>query len=453
MGAVCINRRTFLKGAAAAAAGAAAVSATACGGPSGGTGAPADPSAASGVSNLPGGAYFEQLGRDLQAAGHGTPQILIDLDRLDANADAIVGDIGRDRYRIVEKSLPSLDLLDYIRRRTGSDRFLLLHLPFLPALLEAIPTADVLVGKVQPTAAVSRFFDEIPKAARAAAASRVRFLVDGRARLDELAALAARLSLTLQAGVEIDVGLHRGGVRRPGDLPAVLDGFMAHAASIRFAGMLGYDGHIPFAPVAPGTEKGALHAAYRAMASAYQSFVDVLESRYAALRRGDLVLNSGGSATYPLHHGGVVNDVAAGGGMLRPASYPDYVIGALQPAVFIAAPVITHYDSVELPFIARVGASLFDGQQAIAIYGGGWPAVFVWPTGVSLAPLVSDPEGWNLVPNQTLLTAPASPPIQPGDWVFQLPRLADAIFQFEEILLVRGGRLQPDRFKAYPRRY
>ena len=446
-----VNRREFLKGAAMVGA-AAAVSTAACGGPAG-MGAPTETSEASGVPNLPGGAYFQQLGRDLTAAGFGTPQILIDLDRLDANADSIAGEIGRDRYRIVEKSLPSLDLLDYIRKRTGSDRFLVLHLPFLPALLQAIPAADVLVGKVQPVAAVSRFFAEIAEAERAQVAARVRFLVESRARLDELAALAGALSLTLQVGVEIDVGLHRSGVRRPEDLPAVLAGFMAHAGAIRFAGMLGYDGHIPFAPVAAGTEKGALYAAYRAMASSYQSFVDVLKAQFPSLWRDGLVLNSGGSATYPLHHGGVINDVAAGGGMLRPTSYPNYVIDALKPALFIAAPVLSHYDKVELPFFAKIGGSLFDGQQAISIYGGGWPAVFVWPTGVSLAPLATDPEGWNLVPNQTLLVAPASPPINLDEWVFQVPRLADAIFQFEEIRLVRGGRLQPDRFRAYPRRY
>jgi D-serine deaminase-like pyridoxal phosphate-dependent protein len=281
----------------------------------------------------------------------------------------------------------------------------------------------------------------------------VSFLVDSRARLEELVALAASLSLPLQVGVEIDVGLHRGGVRRPSDLPAVLAGFVANAASIRFVGMLGYDGHIPFAPVAPGLEQPALRAAYRAVAATYQAFVDVLKSDFPSLWREDLVRNSGGSATYPLHHDGVVNDVAAGGGMLRPASYPDYLISALKPAVFIAAPVIAHFDTVELPFVARTGASLLDGQQSVTICGGGWAAVFVWPVGVNLAPLVSDPENENLVPNAALLVAPGSPIIKPGDWIFQHPRLADAIFQFENILLVRGGRLQPEHWRAYPRRY
>jgi D-serine deaminase-like pyridoxal phosphate-dependent protein len=389
----------------------------------------------------------------LTAAGFGTPQILIDLDRLDANADAIASEIGPARYRIVEKSLPSLDLLSYISKRTGTERFLVLHLPFLPALLKAIPTAQVLVGKVQPIAAVKQFFDGLPAADRAPAAARVQFLVDSRARLDELVALASSLSLTLQVGIEIDAGLHRGGVRRPSDLPPVLAGFVANPGTIRFVGILGYDGHVIGSPMAPGLEKKGVLAAYRAVEGIFRACVNVIQSDFGSLWRDDLIFNSGGSSTYPLHHGGVVNDVATGGAMLRPASYSDMFIGALLPAIFIAAPVIAQFDKVELPFVNNVGQSLQDGNQSFSMYGGGWAAVFVFPPGVSLAPLVSDAENLNLVPNQSLAVAPNSVKISPGDWIFQHPRLADAIFQFENILLVRGGRLQTDPWRAYPRRY
>jgi len=72
---------------------------------------------------------------------------------------------------------------------------------------------------------------------------------------------------------------------------------------------------------------------------------------------------------------------------------------------------------------------------------------------LSLAPLVSDAENMNLVPNQTLLVSPGDTTISPGDWIFHQPRVADAIFQFEEILLVRNGRFTGDTWKAYPRRY
>lgn len=404
--------------------------------------------------NLPTGDYFKQLGADLTAAGIGTPRIVIDVDRLDANADSIASEIGKDRYRIVEKSLPSLDLLDHIRTRTGTDKFLLLHLPFLPALLAKFPTAQVLVGKNQPIAAVKTFFDGLPASAdRADAAARVTFLVDGPTRLGELVALANAMHLQLQVGVEIDAGLHRGGVRRPSDLPAVLGGFVANTSAVRFMGLLGYDGHIIGSPAGPGLEEHAVRAAYRGVEDTFSACTAIIQSQFGSLWRSDLIFNSGGSNTYPLHHGGVVNDVAAGGGTLRPASYSNMFIGALQPALFIAAPVIASFDAVEIPFVNNVGQTLEDGNKSLSMYGGGWAAVFVWPRGLSLAPLVSDPENMNLVPNQTLIVSPGDTMISPGDWIFQQPRVADALFQFDEILLVRGGRFTGDRWNAYPRRY
>jgi D-serine deaminase-like pyridoxal phosphate-dependent protein len=451
---MALNRREFLSYTAAATAlrGAAGamltMGTTACGDSGAG-----DDSQSLGT-NLPTGDYFKQLGADLAAAGFGTPQIIIDLDRLDANADSIVGTIGGDRYRIVEKSLPSLDVLGYIQARTGTNKFLLLHLPFLPALLAKFPAAQVLVGKNQPIAAVTTFFDSLATSAdRADAASRVTFLVDSPTRVAELVALASSLGLALQVGVEIDAGLHRGGVRTPAELPPVLDGFVANPNAISFAGLLGYDGHIIGSPAAPGIEENAVRAAYSAVEAVFRASVSVIQSQFASLWKSNLIFNSGGSNTYPLHHGGVVNDVATGGGMLRPNSYSNMFIGALQPALFIAAPVIAQFDAAEIPFVDDVGQSLEDGNQSFSMYGGGWAAVFVYPRNLSLAPLVNDPENMNLVPNQTLIVAPGDITISPGDWIFHQPRVADAMFQFQDILLVRGGRLQTQTWQAYPRRY
>ena len=68
-------------------------------------------------------------------------------------------------------------------------------------------------------------------------------------------------------------------------------------------------------------------------------------------------------------------------------------------------------------------------------------------------PSRQDPENQNLVPNRSLITAPQHITLAPGDWVFMPPKQSNALFQFEEILLVRGGRLQEQRWRAFPRRY
>ncbi|MBS2026606.1 MAG: alanine racemase [Deltaproteobacteria bacterium] len=451
-----MKRRAFLQGAFAAAGALSTVScapSVTCESASGAT--ESGDKCAAGTPGMPDGAYFSQLAQDLTAAGFGTPQIIIDLDRVDANADAIVGAIGKDRYRIVEKSLPSIDVLNYINTRTGVDRFLVLHLPFLPAILAAFPNAQVMVGKPQPIAAVIQFLHTYSAQDLGGVVQRVRFLADTPARARELVTLATSLSVTLQVGVEVDVGLHRGGVRTPSDLPAVLSVFTANPSAIRFAGILGYDGHVANVPAAPGLEEESIRQTFKTVTQTYQSFVDVLHAQFAGLVSDDLVFNSGGSATFPLYKDrvGPVNDVAAGGGMLRPAAYPGTLIGNLKPASFIATPVLATYDSVVLPVVTKPLETTNSDQKSFTIYGGGWAAEFVWPLGVDEAPLVNDPENENLVPNQSWMVGPSSLSISPGDWIFQHPREGDAIFQFQNILLVRGGRLQSEGWQAFPRRY
>ncbi len=402
----------------------------------------------------PGAGYFAQIAADLDAMGIGTPRLLIDLDRLDANAAKILSKVGVDRYRIVEKSLTSLDLLAYVQGRTGARKFMVLHLPFLPPILDAFPNADVLIGKAQPTAAVATFFDEMPGAAWPAAASRVQFIADSRPRLDELAALARHLGLTLRISVEIDVGLRRSGVPEPAELPSVLSGLVEHSDVLRFTGFLGYDGHVAHVPVLFGSPVDAVTDAWRKATAIFESFIDILRVQFPELMRDDLVFNSGGSASYPMYQSGPVNDVAIGGGVVRPAAYPDVFCGVLEPAIFIATQVLAYYPLARLPFLsAEFSAKLLRYKQGVTIYGGGWAAHFVSPAGLEPAPLVSDPENQNLVPNQSLLTAPRNISLAPGDWIFMHPKQSDALFQFEEIMLVRGGRLQEERWKAFPRRY
>jgi len=396
----------------------------------------------SGGEGLPGEEYWRGLQQELNAAGHGTPQILIDLDRLDANADAIVKGIGADRYRIVEKSLPSLELLEYVQTRTGSSRFLVLHLPFVPMLLQRFPLAHVLVGKPQPIVAVRRVL------AAGADAARITFLADSRERLDELAALG----LPLRVVVEIDVGLHRGGVRLASGLGAVLERFKG--TQLTFAGLLGYDGHVAAAPGGPGVEAAAARKTFSASQATYREFVDALRGGFPELVRDDLIFHTGGTSTFPLYErGGLVNDIATGGGMLRPAGYHGPFVGALSPALFLAAPVLTKTGKLEIPFVTSLAEGLADAKQGFTMYGGGWAAQLVWPEGVGFAPFTADGENVNLIPNESWMTAPEGLELGPGDWVFHYPRQGDALFQFEDILLVRDGKLVAQTWKAFPRRY
>ena len=80
----------------------------------------------------PHSAYFQQLQTLLQQQGSGTPTLLLDLDRLDANIHALKQLLKpQAAYRLVVKSLPSTALIDYVLRKTGSQRLMCFHLPFL----------------------------------------------------------------------------------------------------------------------------------------------------------------------------------------------------------------------------------------------------------------------------------------------------------------------------------
>lgn len=406
------------------------------------------------VLDYPTAAYFEGLSRDLDAASFGTPVAFLDMDRVDANIDALMAGIPAPlNYRIVEKSLPSIDLLRYVSARSGSTSFLVLHLPFVPALLDAFPDADLMMGKTHLTSAVARLFAELPAGTDlVSVAARTIFLADDATRLAELTALAARLGVTLRVAIELDVGLRRSGLSDPSELAPMLRAFL-ETSDVELAGLLGYDGHVAHTPAG---SRSAVEAAWATATSVFQSFVDVMRApEFAGLNRADLIFHSGGSSTYPMYTSGTpVNDVAAGGAVLRPGAYPNHLLSALAPAVFIAAPVLRQYDAPRLPFFSdEQSACLVGGMQGLTVYGGGWPAFFTHPAGVRLAPFVSDPTDHSLVPNQGLMLAPAETPIAQGDWIFFHPRQSDALFQFEQIHLVRGGRLQPETMAPYPRRY
>lgn len=77
-------------------------------------------------------AYFNRLQAALQAEGELLPRLIVDLDRLDHNIDqavAFAAQAGK-ALRLVEKSLPSFQLLDYIARRAGTRRLMSFTNPF-----------------------------------------------------------------------------------------------------------------------------------------------------------------------------------------------------------------------------------------------------------------------------------------------------------------------------------
>src|SRR5690606_6642876 len=135
------NRRRLLLGAAIAAPLAAIVA--------------AKPRARSGAHD----AYFRSLQAALADAGLMRPTLVIDRAQLDHNLARLEANLPSSfAYRIVAKSLPSLSLIEYVRRATGSNRLMAFHQPFLNLVAARMSDAKLLLGKPMPIGAAQRFF-------------------------------------------------------------------------------------------------------------------------------------------------------------------------------------------------------------------------------------------------------------------------------------------------------
>ncbi len=396
--------------------------------------------------------YFAGINRELQRAGIGEPCMILDLDRVDHNINEIVTHvIPPVNYRVVTKSLPSVELLKYVMQKSGSDRLMAFHAPYLAWMIREFPAASILLGKPLLVDSAKAFFRTIAPADRLDASQRIQWLVDTPLRLQSYLALAEELGLSLTVNIEIDVGLKRGGVEDLDTFATMLAIIADHPERLTFAGLMGYDAHVPHAPPLISS----VAEAYRETLARYGEFVAYGQIEQPGLFKPALTLNSGGSSTYFMFgNQSIVNDVAAGSAVVKPSTF-----GALthhQPALFIAAPILKKMDGIQLPFLGSL-ASLMQWWNpnmgtSLYLYGGGWAADIVSPPGVMLNELAADPPNQNLQPNQSLYHVSQRSTVQIGDFVFFQPQQGDAISQFEYLMVMREGRLI-DRWRSFPSRY
>ena len=382
--------------------------------------------------------YFQHLNETLQQAGVGRPAILLDLDRLDHNISLVnqqflQGDPAcRFRLRLVVKSLPSAELLDYIYKQTSSTAMMVFHQPYIPWALHAFPDADILLGKPMLRAAAAESIGRIDQGSL----QRIQWLVDTEATIDAYESLAHATGLQLRVNVEIDVGLGRGGADSPDTLRKMLLKLKS-SRLLRFSGLMGYDAHIPYlkAPIA----------------TAFVSVIQRYGEFYSAAREvfpdaDSLSLNSGGSQTWPLYaqfDAGPVNDISIGSAFVKPARFSR--LEDHQPALFIASPTLKQFPRWRL---SKRSPHL---DTTSVIYGGGWPAAILWPNGLQ-ASAVDDAPNENLMPNQSQYFKPHQLKHGVGDFVFFHPYQSDAMFQFEDILVLRDKKIV-DCWHPIPGRY
>lgn len=404
--------------------------------------------------------YFDGLASALTAAALQRPVVVLDLDRVDHNLAQLRQALGADAaYRATTKSLPSYDLLRHVLSAMHSNRLMEFHGPYLrplidnmldgPALQPGAPNQlDILLGKPLPDAEVDAFYAS-PPAENKLAATRLRWLVDHEARLAGYLAIAQRRSRTLDITVEVDVGLHRGGIADHETLRRLLGTIASHPQHLRFAGLMGYEGHVPYAPPLFRSAASAQDQSFAASQAALTAAVQFVRSTFPALAAADPLVDAGGSKTFSrFRRDGVwkssANELAIGSAVTKPADFEVAILAALQPALYIAEPVLKRLSPGPLPHAEGIGTlwSLWDRNRrdVVFVYGGGWDLQPIYPRGLYANPLYNTRPADNRIPNQSMLNVAADHPLKPGDYVFYRPLQGDIVVQFNEIQLVRAGK-------------
>jgi len=379
--------------------------------------------------------YFATLNRLLKQDGGGVPQLVVDMQRLDANAKLLAQRLGPALpLRLVAKSLASDGLLGYLAQKLATRRFMVFHQPQLNGLARLFADADLLVGKPLPVSAALSFYQQLDAASSFEPTRQVTWLIDTPQRLQQYADLAAALKQPLQVALEIDIGLARGGFSTPQALGEALARLRPHHADLRLRGLMGYDAHVAHSPPWVGRDRAFAdsNARYRAFLAAAQTFTDLWPAQP--------LLNGGGSLTYALHARGdtPLNEVAVGSALLKPSEFDTDLLSPHTPALWIATPVLKAQTG-ELPYLSGVQTALQtwdrNRQQAYYLYGGRWPAEPVAPAGLSYDSL------FGRSANQERVNGSRATDLHVDDWVFLRPQLSEGLIDdFSALRLLRNNR-------------
>ena len=365
--------------------------------------------------------YFARLNSLLKARGPGRPVMLIDTERMRHNIDSITASVGAEKtYRVVVKSLPSVKLLEAVMDRAKTRSLMVFHQPFLNATADSFPDADVLLGKPMPVAAARTFYQKLRRG-RFDAAGQVQWLIDSVDRLRQYQALSRELGVAMRINFEIDVGLFRGGFSEPAALATAL-GIIQGDPRLDVAGVMGYEPHLT------GLKAELSHPAVQSVLGRYRGFVDTI--RDSGIDPAKLTLNGAGSHTLKIYERDrLMNDLAAGSGVVMPTDFDTFHLTDHRPALFIATPILKRYR--ENPVMAEPPANL---AQIYYIYGGYWKARMVSPANVG-EPLYEST-------NQSPIGTSAEVDLEVDDYMFLRPTQSEFVMlQFGDLLTVTDGEL------------
>lgn len=379
--------------------------------------------------------YFEQLNQELKAQSSAIPTLLVDLDALDDNTRAVKSLLNPSvAFRLVVKSLPSVALLQYLMSSMNTQRLMVFHQPFINLISKSLPDADLLVGKPMPVRSAAQFYQDLKASSAFDPTTQLQWLIDDQKRLEEYLSLAKSLNTKLRINLELDVGLHRGGLTDISEFDAIMAKIQANPNHLAFSGFMGYDPQTAKAP-APFSSPEKAYAASQAQ---YSAFIK-RAANYTNVE--SLCLNGAGSPSLKLHQSKTVcNELSAGSCFVKPTDFDIQTLDNLKPASYIATPVIKQSDQLAIPFLESMGQTMQawdpNQQQTYFIYGGYWKAKPWSPAGLQTNEL------FGLSSNQQMLNGSAKTNLMPNDYVFLRPTQSEAVFlQFGGIQTLRNNQL------------
>jgi D-serine deaminase-like pyridoxal phosphate-dependent protein len=371
--------------------------------------------------------YFAGLQAALKRAGVAQPTLVVDRQRLAANIETVRRQLAPSglSLRVVSKSLPAPALLDAVLAGTGSDRLMVFNGVMLDEIAQRHPGMDVLTGRPLPAAQVADFVGR--HANRDAPAARPQWLADSPRRLAQYAEIARAAQAPLKVNLEIDVGLHRGGLPDLAALATAIDLVKAEPL-LRITGLMGYDPQVAGA-ASPEAEAALVQRRYAAA-------VKLLAEQLGDVSQ--LTLNSAGSPTYALHlAGSAANEVSIGSAFVKPAHFDLATLKPLQPAAFIAQPVLKVMDPAVFPRREGLGEAYRqldpNSARGFFLYGGYGDARPVSPPGVRFSPI------WG---GRGMLGGSAKVVLDQDDFVFMRPTESEGVFlQFGDIAVYDGAEI------------
>ncbi len=372
--------------------------------------------------------YFQQLTWDLKQHGTGTPQLILDLKTYQRNLDYVQSKLPAQlKPRLVVKSLASPPLLQLASEKLNTRRFMVFHLPHLLEIIGTFQQADILLGKPMPVQALKHFYQKSSSQNKA----NIQWLIDDIERLKQYLQFTQSQNLCLNVNIEIDVGLHRGGVSSQAQFVALLKLIQQYSSYLKLSGLMGYDAHVAKLPkILKCPEKS-----YRQSQQIYQHYKTILQQKFPDLWHEDLCLNGGGSATFMQHcQQSVCNDLSFGSMLLKPSDFDLDHLSTLNCALLIAAPILK-----VLPYSQLPGLEILDclphPHKALFIYGGYWQANYCYPEKSRPHML------YGRSSNQEMVLVPKYCGLQVDDYVFLRPTQSEAVIpQFAQLYSYSKGK-------------